>query len=145
MMICFFAIAFLFVGLPNPGDCKDLQCFISGECTNSQHLDVLTSEDEFQCLESCQNTANCTWFSFFPNSQGCHLMSSCGSIDDTFCPNCISGQRECEKPAPICFVKGNYNLIYVWQPFSFWLIPCLYIICFCLSLTVSLCLSLFLF
>jgi hypothetical protein len=37
---------------------------------------------------------------------GCHLMSNCQSIVDTFCPHCISGQRECDNPAPICFVNG---------------------------------------
>jgi hypothetical protein len=35
------------------------------------------------------------------------LLSSCESIEDTFCTNCISGQSECENPVPICFVQGN--------------------------------------
>jgi hypothetical protein len=95
-----------FIGLPNLGNCYDLQCFISGECTFSQGLDILSSKDEFQCLDNCHQNANCTWFSFFPDSLGCHLMSNCQSIVDDFCPNCISGQRECDNPAPICFVNG---------------------------------------
>ena len=108
MKFLLFSIVFLFVGIPNMGDCNDLQCFISGECTNSQDVDTLPSNDEFQCLESCQKIANCTWFSFFPDSSVCHLMSSCGNIEDTFCPNCVSGQKECDNPTPVCFVKGNF-------------------------------------
>jgi hypothetical protein len=116
--ICFhFKMKFLFSvllllasGLPNPGNCNDLQCFTSGECTNSQELEILLSEDEFECLDSCQQNTNCTWFSFFPNSNVCHLLSSCGRVEDTFCPNCISGQKECDNPVPVCFAPGNVFL-----------------------------------
>ena len=107
MKLTLFTILFLLTDLPNLGNCNDLQCFISGECTNSQGLDILPSRDEFQCLESCQQNANCTWFSFYPNSNLCQLFSICGSTEDTFCPNCISGQRGCDNPVPICFVQGN--------------------------------------
>jgi hypothetical protein len=73
-------------------------------------LDILPSKDEFQCLESCQENSNCTWFSFFPDSNFCQTFSSCKNIDETSCPNCISGQRECENPVPICFVQGKKGL-----------------------------------
>ena len=96
--------SFLFAGFLNSGNCNKLQCFIPGECTNSQEINILPSLDEFQCLEICQQDANCTWFSFFPDSNFCQMFSSCGSIEDTFCSNCISGQRECESTAPICFM-----------------------------------------
>jgi hypothetical protein len=101
---------FHFIWIPNPGNCNDLQCFIPGECTNSQGLDILPSVDEFQCLESCQENTNCTWFSFFPDSNFCQTFSSCKNVDETLCPNCISGQRECENLAPTCFVQGNIYL-----------------------------------
>ena len=109
--LTFYQISFslqqiFFIGLLNLGNCNDLQCFISGECTYSQGLDILPSKDEFQCLDNCHQNANCTWFSFFPDSLACHLMSNCQSIADTFCPHCISGQRECDNPAPTCFVNG---------------------------------------
>ncbi len=98
---------FHFIWITNPGNCNDLQCFIPGECRNSLGLDILPSTDKFQCLKSCQENSNCTWFSFFPDSNVCQTFSSCENIDKTLCPNCISGQRGCESQAPICFVPGN--------------------------------------
>ena len=86
---------------------EDYQCFVAGECTFGQQVDVLESADELQCLTICQATANCTWFTFFPNSESCELFSSCGTVDDTLCPECISGQKECSIPEPTCWVQGN--------------------------------------
>jgi hypothetical protein len=107
MKFFFFSIFFFFIWLLNLGNCINLKCFVSGECTNSQELEIIPSKDEFECLESCHQNINCTWFTFFPDSGVCHLLSSCGSIEETFCPNCISGQKECDNTVPICFVQGN--------------------------------------
>ncbi len=98
-----------FIGFLVPGKRNDLQCFISGECSNGQELNILPSKDELQCLESCQQTANCTWFSFYPDSSTCNLLSSCATIEDTNCSNCISGERECDNPKSVFFVPGIVN------------------------------------
>jgi hypothetical protein len=37
-------------------------------------------------------------------------LSSCASIEDTFCTKCVSGERQCDNPAPICFVQGIIEL-----------------------------------
>ena len=103
-LIC--TVLFLFVALPNLGNCADLQCFISGECTNSDIIDIVPSNDEFECLENCQNNANCTWFTFYPDARGCLLVANCGDVEDTFCSNCVSGEKECEIPKPVCSVQG---------------------------------------
>ncbi len=110
MKFLILTILILFTQLPNPGNCSHLQCFVLGECTNSQDVDIVSSKDEFQCLDICHQNANCTWFSFLPDSQVCHLLSNCESIEDTFCKNCVSGERQCDNPAPICFVLGIINL-----------------------------------
>jgi len=98
---------YLLIFHSNPGNHTDLQCFIYGECNFSQGLDIFPSRDEFQCLKCCQQNASCTWFSFYPDTNLCQTFLSCGSIENTLCQNCISGQRECENPAPICFAQGN--------------------------------------
>jgi hypothetical protein len=102
-----------YIGFLVPGKRNDLQCFISGECSNGQELDNLSSKNEFQCLESCQQTANCTWFSFHPDSSTCNLLSSCKTIEDATCLNCISGERECDNPKSVSFVPGIVNFLYV--------------------------------
>ena len=87
---------------------QDYQCFVPGECIFSQHIDILASKDEFQCLELCQNNVNCTWFTFYPDdSASCQLFATCGSISDTLCPQCITGQKECSSPEPVCWVQGH--------------------------------------
>ncbi len=106
-----FSILFIFFAISNPGNCTDLQCFVSGECTNGSKITILHSKNEIQCLRSCQQNDNCTWFTFFRDSNFCHLLSSCESTKDTVCPNCISGQRECENPTPICFVQGYVFIV----------------------------------
>ena len=87
---------------------QDYQCFVPGECMFSQHIEIVVSKDEFQCLESCQNNVNCTWFTFYPDDYGtCQLFASCGKIDDTLCPLCKTGQKECTIPEPVCWIQGH--------------------------------------
>jgi hypothetical protein len=46
--VVFFALGFLFVfGSVNA---KDVQCFVDGECTNSLHIDSVSTEDEVKYL-----------------------------------------------------------------------------------------------
>ncbi len=105
------ALVLLFIGLPNPGSCNDLQCFAPGECISSQEINIVPSQDEFQCNQECKESSKCAWYTFFPDSNACHLLSSCGSIEDTYCQNCISGQKECDIPKPVCFAQGNIDVI----------------------------------
>ena len=96
-----FAVS-LFVEANNIED--DLKCFVSGQCTNTENLDILSVDDEFKCLDECHNLSKCTWFTFNPESKSCVLFSNCVKIDESSCPLCLSGQREC--PDPVCWVQG---------------------------------------
>ena len=94
---------------------NDFQCFITGECQNDQHLDIKYSHDEYDCLEICKNNPLCTWFTFYPASETCHLSVGCGSVDATQCPLCVSGQTECSPPEPDCQMVGQClgNVIHI--------------------------------
>ena len=106
--ISFFCLLFLvYIGASNASE-QDYQCFVPGECIFSQQIDIVASKDEFQCLELCQNNANCTWFTFYPDNSGsCQLFASCGAISDTLCPLCITGQNECSLTKPVCWIQGD--------------------------------------
>ena len=93
------------IGASNASE-PEFQCFVPGECIFSQNIDILAAKEEIQCLEMCQNNVNCTWFTFYPETDICQLFVSCGSIDDTYCPLCTTGQKECSIPEPVCWVEG---------------------------------------
>ena len=85
---------------------EDLQCFLPGECTNSTLLSFQTTTDQYECLNICKSQAKCTWFTFKLETKVCLLFETCGNVDATLCPQCVSGQRECSPPEPICWVQG---------------------------------------
>ena len=101
----FFLLLLAYTGVCNASG-PESQCFIPGECIFSQSIGIFSSKDEIQCLEMCQNNVNCTWFTFYPETEICQLFVSCGSIDDKLCPICITGQKECSIPEPVCWVEG---------------------------------------
>ena len=110
-MNCNFFISFVYIFTFFILKCeskKELKCFVSGECTFSQHLELFTSKDEFECLGSCKTNSNCTWFTYYPASSSCQLFSNCKNVDDAFCTDCQSGQKECQVPEPVCWVQGIY-------------------------------------
>jgi hypothetical protein len=55
---------------------NDYKCFVSGECTNSLHVDLVSSEDKYDCLEKCKNNPSCTWFTFYPDWKTCQVSFS---------------------------------------------------------------------
>ena len=48
---------------------------------------------------------NCNWFTFYPSSKYCHLISKCNLATTQSCPDCKSGQSECQ--APECGFSGR--------------------------------------
>ena len=103
MLILFTFLIKLIVVKSHKGD---LQCFLPGECTNSTLLSFQTTTDQYECLDICKSQANCTWFTFKLETKVCLLFETCGNVDATLCPQCVSGQRECSPPEPICWVQG---------------------------------------
>jgi hypothetical protein len=58
----------------------------------SEHSEVKPSAKE--CLELCDATFSCRWFTFYSSYSDCVLFKSCPTIDAS-CEDCISGERRC--------------------------------------------------
>ncbi len=47
-----------------------------------------------ECLLLCKGDPKCIWFTHFPASESCFLLTDCSSIDET-CTECLSGEFSC--------------------------------------------------
>ncbi len=83
--------------LTSPQDCirDEPVCFVVGDC-NGQYIDTYYSPSAEDCLERCNSTDKCEWFTFDTISvvPSCFLLSDCQYIDPS-CNTCISGERRC--------------------------------------------------
>ncbi len=68
-------------------------CSVKGNCIGIriQSEETPTAED---CLQLCDLTQGCRWFSFYTLVPECVLFQNCLSIDES-CEDCISGERRC--------------------------------------------------
>ena len=80
------------------------QCFVPGECTESDLVTALPVLDLNNCLEMCKNTPECAWFTFVSYANFCELFTNCEELAIDNCADCISGEKDCE--APKCDVIG---------------------------------------
>ena len=80
------------------------QCFVPGECTESDLVTALPAVDLNNCLEMCKNTPECAWFTFVSYANFCELFTNCEELAIDNCADCISGEKDCE--APKCDVIG---------------------------------------
>jgi len=87
-----------------------LTLYLAGQCINSYQLDSLGVEDEFECLDACKANETCSWFTHFEHQSLCLLFANCSSLDTSFCSDCVSGQKECDPPEPICWVTGKISI-----------------------------------
>jgi hypothetical protein len=86
---------------------------IIGECIgNRLHVaeEIPSQED---CLNVCQQTENCKWFTFIQTSQTCLLFTDCETLDET-CAECTSGQSRCqvEEEGSFCFCFPLLSLFF---------------------------------
>ena len=56
---------------------------------------VTDAETETACLESCQQTSGCEWFTFDVGSKKCVLTRDCDFVDETCGDGCVHGLRSC--------------------------------------------------
>ncbi len=68
-------------------------CWAEGECMGIVDFfdEQATAND---CLQLCNSTLGCRWFTFYSPSSECLLYQTCLSIDAS-CKDCISGERRC--------------------------------------------------
>ncbi|TRY70202.1 hypothetical protein TCAL_09641 [Tigriopus californicus] len=91
----------VFVGLSH----GELQCFIPGECLDSLIVDISPSNNSRECLQKCQNTRGCEWFTYYNQTKLCASLTTCLNLNATHCTDCISGEDEC--PEFICGAQGS--------------------------------------
>ncbi|XP_059085583.1 uncharacterized protein LOC131882454 isoform X2 [Tigriopus californicus] len=83
-----------------------IQCFVPGECLDSQILDARPTDTSRACLNLCQNLTGCEWFTWYTDSKVCTSLSGCLSLTEEKCgSNCISGEQEC--PEIQCGIQGR--------------------------------------
>jgi hypothetical protein len=81
--------------LTSQRDCipEDPVCFIKGECQGVIDKIKSTASAE-ECLQLCNSTFGCRWFTFYATTTECIILRSCSTIDET-CEACVSGERRC--------------------------------------------------
>ncbi|XP_059085062.1 uncharacterized protein LOC131882047 isoform X2 [Tigriopus californicus] len=85
---------------------RGIQCFVPGECLDSQILDARPTNTSRSCLSLCQGLAGCEWFTWYTDSKVCTSLSGCLSLTEEKCgSNCISGEQECTEIQ--CGIQGR--------------------------------------
>lgn len=84
---------------------REIQCFVDGECLDSQILDFRKTNNSQECLKACQATQGCEWFTFYEDTMTCTSLSGCIGLSTEKCGDCTSGEEEC--PEFICGVQGK--------------------------------------
>ena len=93
----------------------DLQCFVPGECIQSNLVSVESTQSAEMCLDLCKNTDNCQWFTYIAYASLCELLQDCPQLDESNCAECVSGEVACG--APKCDVQGicQVNPMWFWK------------------------------
>ena len=81
--------------LSSQSDCipDEPTCFVNGKCDGIVHHTQPSASAE-DCLQLCNSTVTCRWFTFEATGSECILLTSCPTIDES-CETCTSGERRC--------------------------------------------------
>ena len=83
---------------------QEPQCDVPGFCQGPL-VGITIADSKADCIEYCQADSDCQWYSYDPADGACNAFSDCPSLETDACPNCVSGEDECE--AYTCFVPGE--------------------------------------
>ena len=68
-------------------------CWLQGECSGiADH--AVPSQSSMDCLQICNTTIGCRWWTFDSTVNECVLFKTCVEIDES-CKDCVSGERRC--------------------------------------------------
>ena len=84
---------------------KEPQCYVEGECLDSQLVNLTLQDNYNQCLKDCQHNTECQWFTFEGSQNSCLLFSNCNTLSDSTCQYCYSGEKTCQ-PKLDCNLNG---------------------------------------
>ena len=81
-------------------------CFKQGLCEHTDLIGFGRGRLPNDCLELCQETADCISFTYFTDNGDCLMFEAgCDLIEDA-CPECVSGDRDC-LPQVNCSLQGK--------------------------------------
>lgn len=102
MNLTFFVLLFLpLFHSPPPVSAQSIGCSVAGECAHSNVVGIVSTDSNYFCLESCQNTTACNFYTLYSSDEVCVLTSDCGSFETGTCLNCVSGEVMVYELSPI--------------------------------------------
>ena len=72
---------------------RDIICGDPGSCVGNMVL-FTTTDDEEECLDLCQETTDCNYYTFKKLTSYCTLTSNC-TVDTSSCATCVYGEKGC--------------------------------------------------
>ena len=62
---------------------SELKCFVPGACEDSVQVGLTITQDEFDCLDLCQEDPTCKWFTFdgLRGEKFCETFDGCNRLD----------------------------------------------------------------
>ena len=76
---------------------NSLQCYLNGECTDSNYVGASVASNMNQCISICQNTSKCIWSTFVPDLEDCIMFSDCNTLSSNNCHECKTNEKACQK------------------------------------------------
>ena len=80
-------------------------CNVIGQCHNGQIIQLITTDNQLECLRSCIGADDCQWYTYQHSQvrRNCQLFRTCESVVD-YDEYEISGQKNC--PTDNCRIPG---------------------------------------
>ena len=82
-------------------------CFRKGECKQSFPIVGKVVENQYYCRQECQSNPECNWFTFYKKASYCQLFKNCDTLDEQFCADCLTGEKDCMPPEIKCWLTGK--------------------------------------
>ena len=74
---------------------------------SSLSIDEVRTSDAQECLEACQETEGCDYFTYYRTRGDCVMFANCVALSSNSCGDCVSGNSSC--PDLICGAPGMWN------------------------------------
>lgn len=78
-------------------------CLVPGECQQSLYIGIAVASNPAECLDFCQETPDCNYFTHYSDEGGCFAWSYCQQFSSDACTDCVSGDAICR----VCSEQGR--------------------------------------
>ena len=113
-MIHFLKLVLIFTSVFKSGFA--LECYLNGECTDSNYVGAQRALDMNQCISICQDTSKCNWSTFVPDLEDCIMFSDCNTLTSDNCKECKTNEKGCQKiqchAEGICQVSSKAGILF---------------------------------